>query len=146
MTDGAMTSDLLPAELPPEAAGARLAELRADPAWIERYLQGEVKANEEARRLHSLASKAPANPEGIHRSTQISALQRVADLPPEAWRQIENNMPVFEGERAFALQEKERCFRDSGFVKRWLDGDRAAVSHLTRLSLIIASPTKPEGN
>jgi hypothetical protein len=53
-------------------------------------------------------------------------------------------LPVFEGERQFALQEKDRCIRDKSFVARWLDGDRAAITHLARLSLIIASPTKPD--
>src|SRR5438067_976312 len=55
----AVTSDLLPAELPPEVAGARLAELKKTPEFIERYLSGETKARDEFTRLHTLASKGP---------------------------------------------------------------------------------------
>jgi len=138
-------TDLLPEPLAPEAATARIAELKKDPAFLERYLGGEVAARDEFTRLHSQASKAPINPDAVHRSLQIGALQKHADLPPAAWAQVAANGPVYQGERDFALQEKQRCFKDKAWVAKWLDGDRAAVSHLTRLSLIIASPVKPEG-
>jgi hypothetical protein len=135
-------SDLMPAELPPEAAGARLVELKADPKFVERYLSGETNARAEFTRLHSVANKGPANPDGIHRGMQIGALKKHADLPPEAWTQVENNGPVFAHERAEALRMKERVMRDKAWVSRYLDGGREETTLMTRISLILASPVK----
>ncbi len=146
MTDASaaprVTSDLLPAELPPEAAGARLAELKASPEFIERYLSGETKARAEFTRLHGLASKAPANADAIHRSMQVDVLKKHADLPPEAWAQVANNGPVFAHERDEALRMKERIMRDKAWVSRYLDGGREETTLMTRISLILASPVK----
>jgi hypothetical protein len=135
-------SDLLPAQLPPEAAGARLAELKKDPAFVERYLSGEITARDEFARLHGLASKGPVDPDGIHRSMQIDALKKHADLPPEAWAQVAKNGPVFQHERDEALRMKERVMRDKAWVSRYLDGGRDETTLMTRISMIISSPTK----
>ena len=147
MSDGTVqplpgVSDLMPAELPPEAAGARLAELKSDPKFVERYLSGETNARAEFARLHSLASKGLANPDGIHRGMQIDALKKHADLPPEAWAQVASNGPVFAHERAEALRMKDRVMRDKAWVSRYLDGGREETTLMTRISLIISSPVK----
>jgi hypothetical protein len=140
-----VTSDLLPAELPPEAASARIAELKASPAFVEKYLGRETAAVAEFTRLHSLASKGPVNAEGIHRSMQLDTLKKHADLPPEAWAQVANNGPVFAHERAEAQRMKDRIMRDKAWVSRYLDGGREETTLLTRISLILASPVKTEG-
>jgi hypothetical protein len=134
-------TDLLPAELTPEAAGARIAELKSDPKFQERYLSGEVGAKAEFSKLHTIAGKAP-NESALHRASQLDAMKKHADLPPECWNQVANNGPVFQHERDFALQEKTRCLKDKAFVSRFLDNDRAAVSLMTRINLIISSPVK----
>jgi hypothetical protein len=138
-------TDLLPAEQTPETATARIVELKADPAFLERYLGGEMKARDEFTRLHGLAVKGPVNTDGIHRSIQLAALKKHADLPPQCWDQVANNGPVAPFEREEALRMKERCIRDKAWVSRWLDGSREEVSLLTRISLILASPVKTEG-
>lgn len=135
-------SDLLPPELTPEGAGTRIAELKADPAFLERYLGGELKAKEEFGRLHGIASKNPVNADGLHRSAQLSALQRHASLPPKMWEQVANNGPVYPHEREQALREKERCMRDRTWVAKYLDGARDEVSLMTQINLILASPVK----
>jgi hypothetical protein len=146
MTDATPApSDLLPTEITPEAAGARIVELKADPAFQEKYLGGEVTARAEFSKLHAIVGKA-LNESALHRASQLDAMKKHADLPPECWNQVENNGPVFQHERDFALQEKTRCLKDKGFVSRFLDGDRAAVSLMTRINLIISSPVKTEGN
>jgi hypothetical protein len=68
----ATPSALLP-EAPPEytadTAKAKIAELKADKEFAERYLSGEVKATEEFKRLHGIASGKQAETEsGLHRS------------------------------------------------------------------------------
>jgi hypothetical protein len=139
-------TDLLPEPLAPEAATARIAELKKDPAFLERYLGGEVKANEEFKRLHSMASKNPVNESGIHRSSQLDTLKKHADLPQQCWDQVSNNGAVAQFERDEALRTKERCMRDRAFIARYLDGSREEVSLMTQISLILASPVKTEGS
>jgi hypothetical protein len=75
---------LLP-EAPPEytadTAKAKIAELKADKEFAERYLSGEVKATEEFKRLHGIASgKQAATESGIHRSMQFDS------MPCASWR------------------------------------------------------------
>ena len=136
-------SDLMPAELPPEAASARLVELKKSPEFVERYLSGEVKARDEFTRLHGLASKrGPTDPDGIHRGMQIDTLKKHAGLPAAAWAQVGNNGPVFAHERTEALRMKDRCMRDKAWVSRYLDGGREETTLMTRISLILASPVK----
>jgi hypothetical protein len=146
MSDITGSSDLLPEQPTPAAAAARIAELKADPKFTEKYLTGETGAREEFTRLHAVVGKGPVNEIGQHRASQLDALKKHADLPPQCWDQIANNGPVFEHERAEALQMKERCMRDRGWVSRYLDGSREEVSLMTRISLILASPVKKEGS
>jgi hypothetical protein len=134
-------SDLLPPELTPEAAGARIAELKADPAWQEKYLGGEVTARAEFAKLHTIVGKAP-NESGLHRASQLDAMKKHADLPTKCWDQVANNGPVFQHDREEALRAKERCMRDRSFVARYLDGSREEVSLMTQISMILASPVK----
>jgi hypothetical protein len=145
MTDAVGASDLLPEQPTPEAAGARIAELKADPAFTQRYLSGETKAREEFGQLHAIVGKGPVNETGIHRASQLDALKKHADLPDKCWNQVANNGPVFPNEREEALRAKERCMRDKAFVARYLDGSREEVSLMTQISMILASPVKTEG-
>ena len=138
-------TDLLPPELTPETASVRIAELKADPKFKERYLAGEAKAQEEFKRLHSIAAKGADNPDGIHRSMQLDTLKKHASLPNVCWEQVAQNGPVYPHEREEALQAKERCMRDRAWVTRYLDGSREEVSLMTRISLILSSPVKTEG-
>jgi hypothetical protein len=142
MNDITGASGLLPPDQTPETAGARIAELKADPAFTERYLSGETNARAEFTQLHNLAAKGPVSSDGIHRSMQIDALKKQADLPPQCWDQVANNGPVFQHERDEALRMKERVMRDKAWVSKYLDGSREEVSLMTRISLILASPVK----
>jgi len=100
----ATPSALLP-EAPPEytadTAKAKIAELKADKEFAERYLSGEVKATEEFKRLHGIASgKQAATESGIHRSMQFDALRKLAPtLPEKCFAQAVNNGPVAQFER-----------------------------------------------
>jgi hypothetical protein len=141
MSSEAAPSDLLPPELTPEAAGARIAELKVDPAFQEKYLSGEVTARAEFSRLHTIVGKAP-NESALHRASQFGALKKNADLPEKMWAHVAENKPVAAFEREEALRAKERCMRDRSFVARYLDGSREEVSLMTQISMILASPVK----
>jgi hypothetical protein len=137
----AAPSDLLPPELTPEAAGARIAELKADPAFQEKYLGDEVTARAEFTKLHTIVGKAP-NESALHRVSQFDALKKHADLPEKVWAHVAEDKPVAPFEREEALRTKERCMRDRNFVARYLDGSREEVSLMTQISMILASPVK----
>ena len=138
-------ADLLPDQLTPETASARIAELKNDPKFSERYLNNEMAARDEFARLHAIVGKGLSDDYAMHRASQVETFKRHADLPEKAWAQVERNGPVFQHERDEALRTKERCMRDRAFIAKYLDGSRDEVSLMTRISLILASPVKTEG-
>jgi hypothetical protein len=144
MTDGAGPSDLLPEPMTPATATARIAELKSDPKFTEKYLAGEASARDEFSRLHTIVGKGAPNDDGLHRASQLDTLKKHADLDPKCWAQVEQNGPVWEHERQEALRMKERCMRDRAWVAKYLDGSREEVSLMTRISLILSSPVKTE--
>jgi hypothetical protein len=148
MTEAAPTppaaSELLPAELTPAAASTRIAELKNDPKFIEKYLTNEVGARAEFSKLHAIVGKGAPNESGLHRASQLDAMKKQSDLPEACWNQVAQNGPVFQHERDEALRMKERVMRDKAWVSKYLDGSREEVSLMTRISLILASPVKTE--
>lgn len=145
---GPGASELLPDTMTREAAGTRIAELKADKGFLEKYLGGEVAARDEFVRLHATAfgNNSAANEAGQRRGMFIDTLKSQGELPQACWDQVRNNGPVFQHERDFALQTKEQLFRDKAWVARYLDGSREERSLLLRISLILASPVKKEGS
>ena len=65
------------------------------------------------------------------RMAGLTYLKVKADLPDEVWDAVARNAPVPLHERQKALQAKERFMRDKEMVRRYLDGDRDANTHLT---------------
>src|ERR1700723_3208567 len=112
MTEGPGPTDLLPPQLTPETATARIAELKADPKFTERYLNNEMSARDEFTRLHTIVGKGAANDSGLHRASQLDTLKKHADLDPKCWAQVEQNGPVWQHEPEEALRMKARCMRD----------------------------------
>jgi hypothetical protein len=144
MTDVAAT-DLLPDQLTPEAASARIRELKANPEFTAKYLANETSARDEFTRLHAVVGKGAPNDSGLHRASQLDAMRKHADLPDKCWDQVSRNGAVFQHEREEALRMKERCMRDRSFIAKYLDGSREEVSLMTRISLILSSPVHTEG-
>jgi hypothetical protein len=145
MTDGVGPTDLLPEPMTPETAATRISELKADPKFTEKYLANETSAREEFTKLHALVGKGGPNDSALHRASQLDTLKKHADLPPEAWAQVERDGPVWQHERDEALRAKQRCMRDRAWVARYLDGSREEVSLMTRISLILSSPVRTQG-
>jgi hypothetical protein len=134
-------SDLLTDQLTPEAAASRIAELKADPKFTEKYLSGETSARGEFTRLHAIVGKGTTPDEfAMHRASQLDAMKKHADLPQQCWDQVARNGPVHQHEREEALRMKERCLRDRSFIAKYLDGSREETSLMTRISLILSSP------
>jgi hypothetical protein len=145
MTDVGPT-DLLPDQLTPEAAATRIAELKADPKFSEKYLNGELSAKAEFTRLHTIVGKGAADEAGLHRASQLPAMSRFADLHEKGSAQVARNGPVHLHERVAALNMKDQLLRDRGFMSRYFQGSREEAALVRQISHILASPVhKPEG-
>ncbi len=145
MTDVGL-SDLLPDQLAPEAASARIAELKADPNFTEKYMAGEVGARAEFQRLHSQAFGKNAPDDMVQRrATGIDMLREFAALPDKVWDAARRNEAVYQHEYDLALRTKEQCFKDKAWVARYLDGGREERSLMLQTVLILSSPIRKEG-
>jgi hypothetical protein len=136
-------TDLLPDQMAPEAASARITELKADPNFKERYFSGEVAARDEFARLHTTAfGKNQPDEMAQRRAMGVDILKQFADLPEKMWDQVRNNGPVHQHEYDEAVRMKDRLFRDKAWVARYLDGGRDEANLMMQTSLILASPVR----
>jgi hypothetical protein len=146
-------SDLLPPEKPAmsvEAAARQRVKMLGDAGFRDRVVAGDA----ESLRLWRQVNRALFNPaidketaESKAHAERLDALayfRLKADLPAEVWDYAAAQGPVLLSEREWALQAKERLFRDKGWVRGYLDGDRQAAADLTRIHLILAAPIADE--
>jgi hypothetical protein len=144
------TSDLLKpldaATMPatPEAWEKRRVDLIGDPHFRKAYLSGDVEAQKRMKEvfagLNPKVDLATAEArEYAARQDALTPLKMTSALPPEFWDGLARGTPVTLAERQWALETKEQCFRDKGWVRKALDGDREATALKTRFNAIIAS-------
>jgi hypothetical protein len=127
----------------PEAWEARRVELINSPRFREAYLSGDANAVKQIREVFAaLAAKTDGTAEGrgyAARQEALTPLKMTSALPAEFWDGLARGTPVTLAERQWALETKEQCFRDKGWVRKVLDGDREATALKTRFNAIIAS-------
>ena len=121
-----------------EAATARRAEMVADPAFVERYLAGGVPERDEMLKV-STALSVENSAEAFATEQQIATFRSIADLSDDHIAEIRSGRAVTPEERTFAENLKSQLMRDSGFVRAYLDGDRAAATKITLLSIILSA-------
>ena len=121
-----------------EAATARRAEMVADPAFVERYLAGGVPERDEMLKV-STALSIENSAEAFATEQQIATFRSIADLTDEHANEIRSGRAVTPQERQFALDLKAKLMRDSGFVRAYLDGDRAAATKIALLSVVLSA-------
>jgi hypothetical protein len=131
----------------PEAWEARRVELIGDPHLRNAYLSGDIEAQKRMKKVFAgLNPKVDlATVEGREyaaRQEALTPLKMTSSLPAEFWDGLARGTPVTLAEREWALQTKEQCFRDKGWVRKVLDGDREATALKTRFNAIIASRVK----
>src|SRR5580700_9796018 len=147
--DSALTpaaADLLqpPPALTPDQAQAKKAELFGTKGFAERVARGDPEASKLWREV-TRALRPPVDQstdEGRQyeqNQNSLAILKAKADLPDEVWDWAAAKGPVSADEKLKAVQAKERLFRDRGWVAKYLDGDRAANSEMTRINLVLAS-------
>jgi hypothetical protein len=140
-----------------ETARQEIKNRIADPDFRTRYLAREENAMREWFDLHRTGYPSPAainmenasaviaGQEEARRSEQtewkLATYLKIADLPPAAQEEIRRQQPISATEQQWAREELSRLKRDKGFVRKLLDGDRAASSDWTRLHQIITLPT-----
>jgi hypothetical protein len=146
-------SDLLPPDKPAmtvEVAARQRVKMLGDAGFRDRVVAGDA----ESLRLWRLVNRTLFNPPVDKATAESKAhadrldsfayFRCKADLPAEVWDYAAANGPVLISEREWALQAKERLFRDKGWVRGYLDGDRQAAADLTRIHLILAAPIADE--
>jgi hypothetical protein len=107
-------------------------------------LSGDANAVKQIREVFAaLAAKTDGTAEGSEYAARQAALTPLkmigGDLPAEFWDGLARGTPVTLAEREWALQTKQQCFNDKGWVKKVMDGDREATALKTRFNAIIAS-------
>lgn len=142
-------SDLLkpPATPPttPEAWEARRVELIGDPHFRNAYLSGDIEAQKRMKEVFAgLNPKVDlATAEGREyaaRQEALTPLKMTSALPPEFWDGLARGTPVTLAERQWALETKEQCFKDKG----WVRTHRLRHSRpMARLGSISARPSRP---
>lgn len=138
-------SDLLaPQPMSVEAATAKRVEMLGDEKFRSRVALGDPEATKQwkdvIRALNPPVNQATADGrEFTENMNALAVLRAKADLPPEVWHWAALKGPVALHERQEALFEKERLFKDKEFVRKYLDGDRAANARLTQINLVLAS-------
>jgi hypothetical protein len=128
----------------PEQWEARRVDLIGDPKFRDAYMKGDPEAVARMKEVHAALNPKvdEATQEGrdyARRMAGLTYLKVKADLPDEVWDAVARNAPVPLHEHQKALQAKERFMRDKEMVRRYLDGDRDANTHLTTINLILAA-------
>jgi hypothetical protein len=156
MSDQSASSDLGMAP-PPEPApstpitmdmsfdDAMLAKTQrlADPAWRDKYMNGDVGCKAEMDALmHALTPKQPQPSDPTSLEQAIDWLRERADIPESVATQIRDNVPVSAQEYRLAQQMKEKLFRDKSWVAKYLDGDRDAATQIALVNVILSSRVK----
>jgi hypothetical protein len=136
-----------PPALTAEAAQTRLNQIKQDPGVVERYMAGDTAVVNEMRDLHRVLSLEgpPAQRDQVMGGAMMANLKNVADLSEAEFEQIRSGSGVYEHEKLKAQQLKQINLRDENFVRRWLSGDRQAVTEMTRISMILGAPTRRDG-
>lgn len=128
----------------PEAWERRRVDLIGDPNFRKAYLSGDVAAQQRMKEIFAaLDPKAnTATGQGREyaaRQAALTPLKMASALPPEFWDGLARGTPVTLAERQWALQMKEICFKDKGWVAKVMNGDMEATALKTRFNAIIAS-------
>jgi hypothetical protein len=139
------TTNTPDAPLTRETAAARLAEVKADPQYVKRYLDGGVAEKAEMSRLHQALTNntttvlADIDDRSVRERQQVADTWRRFGLPDEIAQQ---SGPVSKAEYDQAVNLKSQLMRDKEFVRRLYDGDRQAALQWGSLHKILAWPVK----
>jgi len=157
-----------PAPPPPSAppipatgaeAATRLAELKADPKWLDAFLRGNSPEVAEFRRVSEIAQSdqkadaldkavrgelfdGPFQPSGHLANIAAAAALKEQGLEEAVIRQALEGRPVTRAEFAAAEKAKASLMRNQSFVSQFLAGNGEQREIVTRLDIILSSPVE----
>ena len=139
-------SDLLnaPSTMTVEQATIKKAELVGKAGFADAVLAGDSDAvkqwREVTRALRPAVDQSTAEGQQYSQNMDRLAVFRAkADLPEAMFDHVAAGGPVSAAEKEAATYAKQRLMKDKAWVQRYLDGDRAANSEMTRINFVLAS-------
>jgi len=131
MTEAAIgaAADLATPATPAEQAVARIAELKADPDFVKRHIDGDHETKAELARLHEIAflpsmgsiiSGAPSHEEQW--AETAAHLSTVAELSDGILEEIRQGKPASALEYRLAVARKNDRMRDPAWVAKYMAG------------------------
>jgi hypothetical protein len=126
-----------------QAAAARKAELMGNKDWVAKKLSGDEAANLEMRKLNEIIVGAEADQPAAVDGREIEHLRSLG-LSDAVIDQAKNRQPVTQAEFDQASRLKESLFRDSKFVRAYLDGSYAERQKMALIGIVLQSPIRGE--
>jgi hypothetical protein len=123
-------------------ATSRRDEMINDPAFRERYLNGEVAAAAEMAKVTAALVTPEVKPGDESMDTQIAGLRSHFEFSPEVELQVRSDMPVTSVERERALAMRANLHRDPAWRQRYLDGGVEERKQSFLISVILASKVR----
>ncbi len=146
MTDavpGAAAADLAMPATPAEQAAAKIIELKNNPEWVKRHVDGDHATQAEMRKLHELAFQpAPGSiidggPTSEAQWVETAAhLEATADLSAGVIAEIKAGLPASALEYKAAIARKNSRMRDPQWVSRYMAGGPEREEMLLLISII----------
>jgi hypothetical protein len=130
---------------PAQQAQAKIIELKANPDWVKRHVDGSVETKAELQKLHELASQpeqgaiisGTVTPE-MQWAETAAHLETVGDLPPAVIEEIRQGKPASAQEYRLAVARKNTLMKDPTWVARYLNNGAAEQKEMLLLNSIVA--------
>ena len=143
----------------PDQAVAKLAELRGNKTWTDKFLAGNGPELTEYRNLSEIAIKSgdkidkaisgtleagPFQDSNHLQNIGTAAMLREAGMDNDVIRQVLSGGPVTQQEFDAAAKIKANLMKTPAFVKQYLAGEADAIQRMTLLQIITSSEIKQE--
>jgi hypothetical protein len=160
----AATAGSSPTATTPAQAAARLAQLQADPKWVDRFLAGGGQQQREFAQLSELAGDAApdglievvdgiTNPSALSRAAYSALMDGLRDqgLPDRAetfLRASDAGLTDYtptQGDGIAFKQALDRLLRDPAVRQKYLDGDIEVTAKVNNMNRVVALASQVDG-
>lgn len=142
---GAVADLMTPPATPAQQAQAKIIELKSNPEWVKRHIDGSHETKAELARLHELAyqpdqgdiiSGAPT-PEAQW-AEAAAYLETMGDFSPEIIDEIRQGKPASAQEYKLAVARKNTRMKDPAWTARYLNNGAEEHKEMILLNSVIA--------
>jgi hypothetical protein len=123
-------------------ATSRRDEMINDPAFRDRYLNGDAEAAKEMARVTAALATPEVKPGDASMDAQVAGLRAITKISPELETQIRERPPITPAEREATLALKDNLYRDQAWVARFHAGDTEAIRQAFLISVNLSSPVR----